>query len=108
MLRRVQSGEPRTYVPLLGATRHGPEPPKLAPLPRSRFHRLDFQCCNSARSLSQTHRFQAAFFDDLCRPFAAFLVLAGADSVRRASSDTVLSGLVSAFIAFTPSETPSR
>jgi hypothetical protein len=34
MLRRVQSGEPLTYVPLLGATRHGPRPPKLAPLPR--------------------------------------------------------------------------
>jgi len=34
MLRRVQSGEPLTYVPLLGATRHGPKPPKLAPLPR--------------------------------------------------------------------------
>ena len=33
MLRRVQSGEPLTYVPLLGATRHGPRPPKLAPLP---------------------------------------------------------------------------
>jgi hypothetical protein len=34
MLRRVQSGEPLTYVPLLGATRHGPKPRKLAPLPR--------------------------------------------------------------------------
>jgi len=34
MLRRVQSGEPLTYVPLLGATRHGPRAPKLAPLPR--------------------------------------------------------------------------
>ena len=34
MLRRVQSGESLTYVPLLGATRHGPRPPKLAPLPR--------------------------------------------------------------------------
>ena len=34
MLRRVQSGEPLTYVPLLGATRHGPRPPKLTPLPR--------------------------------------------------------------------------
>jgi len=34
MLRRVQSGEPLTYIPLLGATRHGPKPPKLAPLPR--------------------------------------------------------------------------
>jgi hypothetical protein len=34
MLRRVQSGEPLTYVPLLGATRHGPRPAKLAPLPR--------------------------------------------------------------------------
>jgi hypothetical protein len=34
MLRRAQSGEPLTYVPLLGATRHGPKPPKLAPLPR--------------------------------------------------------------------------
>jgi hypothetical protein len=34
MLRRVQSGEPLTYLPLLGATRHGPKPPKLAPLPR--------------------------------------------------------------------------
>jgi len=34
MLRRVQSSEPLTYVPLLGATRHGPKPPKLAPLPR--------------------------------------------------------------------------
>jgi hypothetical protein len=34
MLRRVQSGEPLTYIPLLGATRHGPRPPKLAPLPR--------------------------------------------------------------------------
>jgi hypothetical protein len=34
MLRRVQSGEPLNYVPLLGATRHGPKPPKLAPLPR--------------------------------------------------------------------------
>jgi hypothetical protein len=33
MLRRVQSGEPLTYVPLLGATRHGPRPAKLAPLP---------------------------------------------------------------------------
>jgi hypothetical protein len=34
MLRCVQSGEPLNYVPLLGATRHGPKPPKLAPLPR--------------------------------------------------------------------------
>jgi hypothetical protein len=34
MLRRVQSGEPLMYVPLLGATRRGPRPPKLAPLPR--------------------------------------------------------------------------
>jgi hypothetical protein len=34
MLRRVQSGEPLAYVPLLGATRHGPRPPKLTPLPR--------------------------------------------------------------------------
>jgi hypothetical protein len=34
MLRRVQSGEQLTYVSLLGATRHGPKPPKLAPLPR--------------------------------------------------------------------------
>jgi len=34
MLRRVQSGEPLTYIPLLGATRHGSRPPKLAPLPR--------------------------------------------------------------------------
>jgi hypothetical protein len=34
MLRCVQSGEPLTYVPLLGATRHGPRPPKLAPLLR--------------------------------------------------------------------------
>lgn len=34
MLRRVQSGEPLTYIPLLGATRHGPRPPKLARLPR--------------------------------------------------------------------------
>lgn len=34
LLRRVQSGEPLTYIPLLGATRHGPRPPKLAPLPR--------------------------------------------------------------------------
>jgi hypothetical protein len=36
MLRRVQSSEPLTYVPLLGATRHGPKPPKLAPLPGKR------------------------------------------------------------------------
>jgi hypothetical protein len=36
MLRRVQSGEQLTYIPLLGATRHGPKPPKLAPLPRNR------------------------------------------------------------------------
>jgi hypothetical protein len=34
MLRRAQSGEPLSYAPLLGATRHGPKPPKLAPLPR--------------------------------------------------------------------------
>jgi hypothetical protein len=34
MLRRVQSGEQLTYVPLLGSTRHGPKPGKLAPLPR--------------------------------------------------------------------------
>ena len=34
MLRRVQSGEPLTYLPLLGATRHGPKPPKLPPVPR--------------------------------------------------------------------------
>ncbi len=34
MLRRVQAGEPLTYIPLLGATRHGPRPPKLARLPR--------------------------------------------------------------------------
>jgi hypothetical protein len=34
MLRSVQSGEPLTYVPLLGATRHGPRPPKLESLPR--------------------------------------------------------------------------
>jgi hypothetical protein len=35
MLRRTQSGEQLTYIPLLGATRHGPKPPKLAPLPRN-------------------------------------------------------------------------
>ncbi|HXY47889.1 MAG TPA: hypothetical protein VEI01_00465 [Terriglobales bacterium] len=31
MLRCVQSGEQLTYVPVLGATRHGRKPPKLAP-----------------------------------------------------------------------------
>jgi hypothetical protein len=35
MLRRVQSGEHVTYVPLLGATRHGSKPPRLTPLPRN-------------------------------------------------------------------------
>jgi hypothetical protein len=34
MLRCVQSGEPLTYISFPGATRHGPKPPKLAPLPR--------------------------------------------------------------------------
>jgi hypothetical protein len=38
MLRRVQSGEPLTYVPLLGATRHGPKPPKLARLDTRRLY----------------------------------------------------------------------
>ncbi len=46
MLRRVQSGEPLTYVPLLGATRHGPKPPKLAPLPRKLT--LSVACATSA------------------------------------------------------------
>jgi hypothetical protein len=35
MLRRAQSGEQLTYIPLLGATRHGPKPPKVAPLSRT-------------------------------------------------------------------------
>jgi hypothetical protein len=34
MLRRVQSGEPLTNVPVLGAVRHGSKPPKLTPLRR--------------------------------------------------------------------------
>ncbi len=32
MLRCVESGEELDYVPIAGATRHGPRPPKLAPL----------------------------------------------------------------------------
>lgn len=34
MLRRVESGEELTYVPLAGATRHGKRPPKLEPRKR--------------------------------------------------------------------------
>ena len=36
MLRRAASGEELTYVPVAGAVRHGPRPPKLPRLPRSR------------------------------------------------------------------------
>jgi hypothetical protein len=32
MLRCVESGEELDYIPLAGATRHGPRPPRLAPL----------------------------------------------------------------------------
>ena len=32
MLRRVESREELTYVPIAGAVRHGPRPPKLEPL----------------------------------------------------------------------------
>jgi len=32
MLRCVESGEELDYVPITGATRHGPRPPRLAPL----------------------------------------------------------------------------
>jgi len=32
MLRCVESGEELDYIPIAGATRHGPRPPKLAPL----------------------------------------------------------------------------
>jgi hypothetical protein len=35
MLRCVESGEQLTYVPVLGAVRHGPKPPKLKPLWRT-------------------------------------------------------------------------
>jgi hypothetical protein len=34
MLRCVQTGEQLTYVPILEAARHGPKPPRLAPLAR--------------------------------------------------------------------------
>lgn len=36
MLRRAASGEELPYVPVAGAVRHGPRPPKLPRLPRSR------------------------------------------------------------------------
>jgi hypothetical protein len=36
MLRCVDSGQQLTYVPVIDAVRHGPRPPKLAKLPRSR------------------------------------------------------------------------
>jgi hypothetical protein len=32
MLRRVESGEELTYVPVVGAVRHGKRPPKLEPV----------------------------------------------------------------------------
>ena len=35
MLRCVQAGQPLTYLPVLGATRHGPKPPKVAALRRT-------------------------------------------------------------------------
>ena len=35
MLRCVDEGRELTYVPVAGATRHGPRPPRLAPLPRA-------------------------------------------------------------------------
>ena len=34
MLRRAASGEELAYVPVAGAVRHGPRPPKLPRLPR--------------------------------------------------------------------------
>jgi hypothetical protein len=34
LLRCVDEGRELTYVPLLGADRHGPRPPRLAPLAR--------------------------------------------------------------------------
>lgn len=40
MLRCVSSGEQLTYVPVLGAVRHGPKPPKLKPLRRKRLSAL--------------------------------------------------------------------
>lgn len=36
LLRCVKEGRELTYVPIDGATRHGPRPPKLSPLPRAR------------------------------------------------------------------------
>ena len=36
MLRRAASGEELAYVPVAGAVRHGPRPPKLPRLPRAR------------------------------------------------------------------------
>src|SRR3989442_1839059 len=52
------------------------------------FRRLDLQCCDSPPSLTRTDELQAAFFDDLCRPFAAFLVLARTDSSDNKQSHT--------------------
>ncbi|HEY6066112.1 MAG TPA: hypothetical protein VIY96_08135 [Thermoanaerobaculia bacterium] len=37
MLRSARSGVELDYVPVAGAVRHGPRPPKLPPLPRQRF-----------------------------------------------------------------------
>jgi hypothetical protein len=37
MLRCARSGVELDYVPVTGAVRHGPRPPKLPPLPRGRF-----------------------------------------------------------------------
>ena len=37
MLRSARSGVELDYVPVAGAVRHGPRPPKLPPLPRHRF-----------------------------------------------------------------------
>jgi hypothetical protein len=37
MLRCARSGVELDYVPVAGAVRHGPRPPKLPPLPRGRF-----------------------------------------------------------------------
>jgi len=36
MLRCAESGRQLTYIPVLGAKRHGPKPPKLTPLRRKR------------------------------------------------------------------------
>jgi hypothetical protein len=36
MLRSVESGQELTYVPVLGAQRHGKKPPKLIPVPRTK------------------------------------------------------------------------